>query len=89
MSESTVQISRDVTSVNGSASVSDAVRVAGQYTTFQSYAPSADVTIQISNDGVNWVTGTNVENSLTPPCTSRTPPRPSLAPVGRQEIAEA
>ena len=59
---SAVTIVRDVTSVNGAAAVSTPVRVAGQLVGFQSVAPSALVTIQISDDGQNWVTGTNLEN---------------------------
>lgn len=64
MAESTVQITRTVTSDTGAtAQVSSPVRVAGCKTTFTSMAPAALITIQISNDGVNWSTGTNDENS--------------------------
>ena len=59
---SAVVIARDVTSAVGAAVDSTPVRVAGQLVGFQSIAPSALVTIQISDDAQNWVTGTNLEN---------------------------
>ena len=63
MSESAVQIVKDVTSSTGGAVASAPVRVAMQKVSFQSMAPDALVTIQISNDGTTWATATNEENS--------------------------
>jgi len=60
---SAVVIVRDVTSVNGSTTSSTPVRVAGQLVGFQTVSPGALATIEISDDGQNWVTGTNLENA--------------------------